>query len=536
MRLLALLLLGLWLSAAQAASTTSGFVFRALPSDSEQQSRHDLCEDSAGPGWRHSRIEAPVMGWEGRPLAVMVSGTGLDRVRLAQGGRVYCGLYGDGASMDSRFRSGIGGVFVPVPDSSEPVHIAVSGVDFKLWPIVVDFGPPAAVQDLDALRFALRLAVLAVALGIAVSTAVAWVVVRDASVLMFSLVILGMAAWIALCTGLSGFPQAWLPVGELRSRLLIAVPLAVAGGFVYLLLDSGRKRRHLVLDRAASIACALVTALGLSALVIPLSWLPTWALVGETAGVLLFLSVLLIGAPGLMRTGGVGFGSVLATLPLAVLGLLGLVATHWLAPWKTELIVACAAWAAMGASAMLLLRIGSLRQQRDAMRILAESDALTGLRNRGTAIERLEGELLRSQADGGEFGLLYIDLDQFRQINDSFGHAAGDRVLIAVAALLRQQVRASDTVARMGGEEFLVLLPGADLGTTLRLAERIRARIEANPLAGSGPEAPLACTASVGAVHSSDFPLDSAEELLRRADAALQEAKRGGRNRVVRAE
>jgi diguanylate cyclase (GGDEF)-like protein len=531
--LLLWLLLGGW---AAAAAPPASFVLRALPADGEASVPRELCDDSDGRSWRRSRIEAPVVGWDGRPLAVMVSGAGLDRVRLAQGGRVYCGQYGDGARMDSRFRSGVGGVFVPVPGSSEPVEIAISGVDFELWPAVVDYGPPPQVQQLDALRFALRIAVLAVALGIAASTAVAWLIVRDSSVLLFSLAILGMSVWIALATGLSGFPQAWLPVGELRGRLLITVPLLVAAGFVYLLLANGRRRRNAWLDRVATTACASVAAIGLSALAMPSDWLTRLALLGEVATVLLFVALLLLSLPGLVRSGSVAFGSLLAALPLAVLGLLGLVATRWVAPWKTELLVAAGAWAAMAASAMLLLRIGSLRQQRDAMRILAESDALTGLCNRRTALERLEAELLRSHADGGEFGLLYIDVDHFKQINDSFGHAAGDRVLVAVAGLLRQLVRASDTVARLGGEEFLLLLPGADPATTMRLGERIRARIEANPMAGSGPEAPLACTASVGVVHSSDFPLDSADELLKRADAAMYAAKRGGRNRVERAD
>lgn len=226
--------------------------------------------------------------------------------------------------------------------------------------------------------------------------------------------------------------------------------------------------------------------------------------------------------------------NLLGVLPLAVVSTLGVFAAGWFGEWKVEAYVGGAAWIAVASSSMLMMRLASLRRQRDEMRALAQSDPLTGLGNRRTALARLQDEVDRRRALGTEFGLVYVDIDHFKQINDGFGHASGDRVLSGVAQLLRQLVRGSDVVARLGGDEFVLILVGADEATSLRLAERLRERIELLPLVGSGPEAPLSCTVSVGVVGSGRYPEAGAEELLRRADEAMYAAKKGGRNRVVR--
>jgi diguanylate cyclase (GGDEF)-like protein len=498
---------------------------RSLPVD---------CSEAEGEGWTRYRIEAPPVGWDARPLAVLVSGVAVDRVKISHGDRVYCGQYGDGARADSRFRTGVGGVFVPAQNSSSPVEVAVSGAPLALWPVVIDVGSPAAVQRADALRFAYRIAVLAIIFSVVLSTALAWASLREVALLSLSINTVLVVVWAALITGLSGFPEAWLPVGELRLRMLLSAPLVVAAISVYLMMGSERMRRGERGVSLVNLGCAMLGALALAAWLLPWSIVPTYALWGEFGVFLLFGGVVAVCLPGTLRRRLLPAANLVSALPLAVVSGLGVFAPALIGEWKIEAYVGGAAWIAVASSSTLMMRLASLRRQRDAMRTLAETDPLTGLANRRTAMARLQEEVERRRALGTDFGLVFIDIDQFKLINDGFGHNAGDRVLVAVAQLLRQLVRTSDVVARIGGEEFLLILVGADESTSQRLAERVRERIELLPLVGSGPEAPLSCTASLGVVNGSRHPEASAEEMLTRADEAMYAAKRAGRNRVAR--
>lgn len=498
---------------------------RSLPVD---------CSDADGEGWASYRIEAPAVGWEARPLAVLVSGIAVDRVRISHGDRIYCGQYGDGARADSRFRTGVGGVFVPAQGSSNPVRVSVSGSALALWPVIIDVGAPASVQRSDALRFAFRIAVLAITFSVVISTALAWAALREVALLSLSINTALVVVWIALITGLSGFPEAWLPIGETRMRMLLSSPLLVAGITVFLMMRSGRLRRGEKGVLLVTLGCSLLALLAVAAWVMPWRELAEFAQWAEIGVFLLFASVVMVCLPGAMARRLLPTANLLGVLPLAVVSALGVFVPAWIAAWKIEAYVGGAAWIAVASSSMLMMRLASLRRQRDEMRALAQTDSLTGLANRRTALMRVQEEVDRRRVLGTDFGLVYVDLDQFKQINDGFGHAAGDRVLTGVAQLLRQLVRASDVVARLGGDEFVLILVGADEATSLRLAERVRERIELLPLVGSGPEAPLSCTASIGVVGSARYPEAGAEELLRRADEAMYAAKKAGRNRVVR--
>lgn len=158
---------------------------------------------------------------------------------------------------------------------------------------------------------------------------------------------------------------------------------------------------------------------------------------------------------------------------------------------------------------------------------LSRQDALTGLANRRVVDERLQSEFLRSQRHHQPFVLVMVDIDYFKRINDSYGHAVGDQVLQQVAQLLRDSVRESDLVGRFGGEEFILLLPSTGREDGAKLAEKIRQRLEAMSVEVVGH-----ITASFGvAQYSSD--VDDVHELLRQADSMLYAAKAGGRNRVV---
>jgi len=168
----------------------------------------------------------------------------------------------------------------------------------------------------------------------------------------------------------------------------------------------------------------------------------------------------------------------------------------------------------------------------ERQRLEARLDTLTGCLNRRTFEVEFDRESERSRRLGMGLGLLFVDLDHFKAINDRFGHAFGDRVLWLVARRIEQALRETDLLFRWGGEEFVVLMPhslGNEIGT---VAERVRTAVAETPLPVLPGEAPVAVTTSVGAADAADSPAD-AEQLLARADLACYQAKQRGRNQAV---
>jgi two-component system, cell cycle response regulator len=158
-------------------------------------------------------------------------------------------------------------------------------------------------------------------------------------------------------------------------------------------------------------------------------------------------------------------------------------------------------------------------------------DGLTQAFNRRYLLERLEAELAHARRHRTGLGLILLDLDHFKRVNDEHGHPAGDEVLNGLTRVAWATVRTEDVFARYGGEEFAVLSRGADLESTVVLAERLRAAVEGTPFEASGQV--LRVTVSCGAVSFPEAPAASPDALIAAADAALYEAKRTGRNRVA---
>jgi two-component system, sensor histidine kinase LadS len=159
----------------------------------------------------------------------------------------------------------------------------------------------------------------------------------------------------------------------------------------------------------------------------------------------------------------------------------------------------------------------------------AQTDPLTGVLNRRSLIERLDAACMRAKARGLPVSVLFIDLDHFKQINDSYGHAAGDACLAAVIAPIHAELRQSDTIGRYGGEEFVVILSGADAASAHPIAERICRRVAEVRVEGFG--APIHLTCSIG-VAASDTLGVWGQHLIAQADTAQYVAKRAGRNQV----
>jgi diguanylate cyclase (GGDEF)-like protein len=186
-------------------------------------------------------------------------------------------------------------------------------------------------------------------------------------------------------------------------------------------------------------------------------------------------------------------------------------------------------------AASILVALGvadRLRAQRVALSDAerrAQTDPLTGVLNRRSLIERLEAACARAKARGLPIALLFIDLDHFKQINDTFGHQAGDACLRAIIDPIHAELRQSDVIGRYGGEEFVVILSSADAAAATPIAQRILERVADVRVHGFG--APIGVTCSIG-IATSDTLGIWGEPLLAQADAAVYVAKRSGRNQI----
>lgn len=162
---------------------------------------------------------------------------------------------------------------------------------------------------------------------------------------------------------------------------------------------------------------------------------------------------------------------------------------------------------------------------------LSLHDSLTGLANRNLMNIELPGNMARSRRTENPFSLIMMDLDHFKDYNDTFGHIAGDRLLVEIAGILLEGVRESDLVVRYGGEEILIILPDTDSGTATLIAERLRKKIMDTDFLPANGQPPAHMTVSMGVAACRPGITDT-DELIRAADEALYRAKEKGRNRV----
>lgn len=173
----------------------------------------------------------------------------------------------------------------------------------------------------------------------------------------------------------------------------------------------------------------------------------------------------------------------------------------------------------------------NLRSRLDVTTEEALRDPLTGAYNRLAYDRRAALEVARWHSDGGNLSMIVCDIDHFKRINDTFGHAAGDKVLKEVVRLLQEQLRSSDFVARYGGEEFVVLLNGAAEDAALQIAEKLRRTIKSAPFRSRGERVPVTISCGVGTFSGED----TLEQVFDRTDTALYAAKTQGRDRCISA-
>ncbi|MGL6289968.1 MAG: diguanylate cyclase [Silanimonas sp.] len=490
----------------------------------EFQVRPDCSVALPGPRERVS-IPAPLGGWppETRAVLVLEAAPGLVVVRQDQ--EVRCGVAYDARAADTRFRAGVGVTLPPPTDPLAPIAIDAPAWRSGIGGLVVRHGAPAPVQREDTARFVVRVAGFAVLFAMLLSASLLAAQTRDRTVAAFAALTAGYTAWIAARSGLVGWPEPWLADPWIWPWVVVILPPFVLLLHTWLVLDQVRIA-HLaptlrgrwwiapLIAAALAAALALVYDVGLAGPLI--RWATLLAALGSAALALWS-----------WRNGNRPALNVLVAIAPALL-LVGPWASDLLRDWRVEGAVMLGAWYATTMTIAMSSRTGALRRQRDQLRALAERDALTGLPNRralqATLLRRLDDARLHHHP----LSVLFFDLDHFKRVNDGHGHAVGDEVLVEVGRRLVHGLREGDTAFRQGGEEFVVLLPGADHGVALGIAERLRASVSGAPMLSRA--GPLHVSASIGLATLRDG--DSPERLLARADAAMYRAKQAGRNRV----
>ncbi|WP_303638441.1 sensor domain-containing diguanylate cyclase [Stenotrophomonas tuberculopleuritidis] len=518
-----------WLG--HARSVEAGRDYLLVGAATAEPTPHRACtpEMLAGPR-QQVTVQAPAAGWSGEPQALDVFNVFAGEVRLQHGDREICGNMQDARTRDSRFRAGIGMVAVPKAGSHEPFRVSWQVPLKARWVPTLRLGAPSPVQQNDTARLLVRAACIAVAIALALSALMAYLTTRDRSFLIYIGSTLVLVLWQAILGGLGGYPEPWLRVGERGAWWLLALTAATQALVLPALWRLNGGDRVLPRSRLGQ----QVVLWGLLALAALVPWLPRSGL-GVVAQLLegtFVLGCALSLAMGIWARwrGDVWSLAGLAALaPMLVLISADAASARWLMEYRVEALQLAVTWLLMMAAYALNLRLGRLRQQRDEMRQLAETDMLTGLPNRRAGLHQLGQHLQRVQRDGGALVIGFLDIDLFKDINDRHGHEVGDQVLVAVARALRAAVRSQDQVVRMGGEEFLLLLPGMPRGIAAERLERLRQRITDSCRDLQVPG--LEVTASIGMAQWRPDGDDLAA-LLRRADHAMYVAKRSGRNRV----
>jgi diguanylate cyclase (GGDEF)-like protein len=415
-----------------------------------------------------------------------------------------------------------GPVYVRIRDARYPLQVAVRDVSAH------------AVSDRSHLQ--VLYAAAGVLVGVCLVALVFWLVLRDRVYLLYSgcmamqllyvLCAYGEAYALPVLRGLGGFgaPGVWC----------VATLSTIVS--VYFLLDFGELRvRTPRLALALRWIGAYLPLLALALLFAPVpadkSWFPN---VGNL--LLLLANVLAIASLFVAwRRGGRHAGMILlAWVPLVLASTaraLQLSSGAPLPAWLEYGLPLVLAYTAVVLMLGMADRMRAFRRERDHAQHEAERDPLTGVLNRGGIERRLDWALEAADGEYQPLAVLFLDIDHFKKINDSHGHAVGDACLGALVRVVAAELQYGDHVGRLGGEEFLLVLPGADRRRARDIAERIRRGVEMRCAHIAG--LPLAMTVSIGVAESRRD--DSGAALISRADAAMYAAKRAGRNRVVNA-
>lgn len=291
------------------------------------------------------------------------------------------------------------------------------------------------------------------------------------------------------------------------------------------------RRKAPVINRLLHAGTAIAAVTGVLSLFLDwrlLSWLGNFALLYSAAVLLVASGLLSVRGERAARVVLASWSALMLFCFLAAAQMLGVwTGPTWLGQGLSASFVVASLLLALGLSDKLL----QLRRDRDHASRQATIDPVTKTMNRHGIEERLFQEVERARTQTGPLSIAFVDVDRFKEINDRHGHSLGDQCLRIVCWRLRNQLRRSDALGRYGGDEFLVVLPGHDVESALRIAERMRVSVNCRPL--SMPDASIHTTLSIGVAELG--PGESMSSLFERADTALYASKSAGRDRAIAA-
>jgi diguanylate cyclase (GGDEF)-like protein len=361
-----------------------------------------------------------------------------------------------------------------------------------------------------------------------------WAVLRDRMFLYFIVYVCAQLVYGMAASGeLYAFPGAWLltPLGYHTGQCMAALAAGFSIWFILAFADlhhgTPRLAAWLGALRWPFLALAVIVWLPFLR---PDAWLPNTVNALWIASTTLALASTWLAWRRGNRQAGFFLLSWVPLLALTMARVVQLIAGFPLPAWLEYGFPASMAWAAAIITVGLADRTLQVRHERDHATRMAQFDPLTGVLNRGAIMERLREAWHAATASAEPLAVLFLDIDHFKQINDTRGHSAGDACLLAVAQAIHAELGEADRAGRYGGEEFLIVLHGRSARVARQVAERIVARAAA--LRVPVGERPIAFTVSIG-VATRDTMVGDVEELVELADAAQYRAKSEGRDRVV---
>ena len=415
--------------------------------------------------------------------------------------------------------------------SDEPVQVTVEGARYPLQVAVL---PRASHIAGDLTQVRVLLLAIGVLVGVSLTVLLFWAVLRERVYLLYA-ASMALQLLFLLCS----YGEAYaLPV--LRELAAFGAPgiwfIATVSTMttVYMLLDyAGLRTRVPRLSKGMRWMGVYIPAVLLLFLILPWPANKEWF---PNAGNLLFLltnALAIIALYVAWRRGGRHAGFVLiAWVPLVFFSTARAVQLSVgipIEPWLQYGLPLVLAFSAVVLALGLADRMLTFRQERDTAQAHAERDWLTGVMNRGGIEHRLDWAILNTRREELPLSLLFLDLDDFKQVNDRFGHAVGDDCLCAVVRAISSELQYGDHLGRLGGEEFVLGLPGTDMARALSMAEHLRQKIQAD--CRYVDDCPVELTVSIGVAECN--PTDTVATLIRRADKGMYMAKHGGRNRVA---
>lgn len=430
-------------------------------------------------------------------------------------------------SLDPRFSRRA--LVFPLP-AAGPVFIGVEGARYPLQVAVRDADAQLAE---DVVHVRLISLVIGVLVGISLVVLLFWLLLRERVYLLYAAT-MALQLMYLLCA----YGEAYaLPGLRVLARFgvegiwtIATLATAAASFFLIRLAD---------LDQHVPLPSRLLRWVGgyASLVLVVVLWLPwpadkAWFPVAGNATLMAanVLALVALGAASWRRHLRAAY-ALLAWVPLVALSTARAVQLSIGAPLTPGIEYGLPLMLAFTAIVLVLIladRMLTMRRERDSAQLHAQRDALTGVFNRSGIEQRLDWAIVRAREHGGALSAIFLDLDHFKEINDSHGHAVGDACMRELVRVAGGELAYGDHIGRLGGEEFLLVLPGSDLHQARRTGECIRRSIEARCAQVDG--IPVALTVSIGVATYRTG--DSVASLVARSDLAMYAAKHAGRNRV----